>query len=146
MSTVCPPPATICQVAQNVRLGADYTAMLKELGDAVIRGALAAGMRAGDAVVPISSSVYRDMPPLLEHDIHRVHLAGYAEHLAHLSGQASPVWAEAPEFFFQEPVYLGGPHSREQLLVETPAAFRRRLLFCGPPLQKLFALLRRQPV
>lgn len=146
MSTTIPPPATVCQVAQNVQRGADYTAMLKELGDAVIRAALAGGMRAGDAVAPISPIVYRDMPPLLANDIHRVHLAGYAEHLAHLSGQVSPVWAEAPEFFFTEPVYLGGPHSRERLLVEAPAAFRRRLLFCGPPLQKLFAILARQPV
>ncbi|WP_143018358.1 hypothetical protein [Belnapia rosea] len=83
---------------------------------------------------------------MLADDIQRVHLAGYAEHLAHLSGQAPPVWAEAPEFFLTEPVYLGGPHSRERLLAEAPAAFRRRLLFCGPPLGKLFAILARQTV
>lgn len=127
-----------------MRRGADYTAMLKEFGDAVTGAALAAGMRQGDAVVPVSPARYEAMPPLLDDDIQRVHLAGYAEHLAHLSGQAPPAWVEAPEFFLAEPVFLGGPHSRQRLLAEAPAAFRRRLLFCGPPLAKLFAILARQ--
>lgn len=73
-----------------------------------------------------------DPPPLWMDDaISRAHLAGMAEHLATRFCLPCPEWCEGPEFFLRQPVILGGRHSRDMLISETPAAWRRRLLFCG---------------
>ncbi|HWA90702.1 MAG TPA: hypothetical protein VG889_11740 [Rhizomicrobium sp.] len=58
------------------------------------------------------------------------YLAGLAEHLA-LDGRLTvPSWPEAPRRFLSTPYFAGGLESlKALLLVESPLAFRRRLIF-----------------
>jgi hypothetical protein len=58
------------------------------------------------------------------------YLAALAEHLALNERLAPPAWAEAPSRFLHEPFFAGGLESlKATLLVESPLAFRRRLIF-----------------
>jgi len=58
------------------------------------------------------------------------YLAALAEHLASIAGIDAPGWAEAPHRFLREPFFAGGLESLKAiLLVESPSAFRRRLIF-----------------
>lgn len=58
------------------------------------------------------------------------YLAALAEHLALESGLPAPSWTEQPERFLSEPFFAGGLQSlKALLLVESPLAFRRRLIF-----------------
>lgn len=45
--------------------------------------------------------------------------------------QACPEWASAPCRFLAEPFYIGGRNSQIVGLVESPFAFRRRLVVTG---------------
>lgn len=59
-------------------------------------------------------------------------LAAMAECLATRMGVAAPEWANHETRFLETPSFWGRSSSmRELMLVETPAAFRRRLIFCG---------------
>jgi hypothetical protein len=58
------------------------------------------------------------------------YLAALAEHLALESRLATPEWTEQPGRFLSEPFFAGGLESLKAiLLVESPLAFRRRLIF-----------------
>ena len=58
------------------------------------------------------------------------YLAALAEHLALSDRLAIPHWAEQPDRFLSEPFFAGGLESLKAiLLVESPLAFRRRLIF-----------------
>jgi len=58
------------------------------------------------------------------------YLAALAEHLALESCLPVPPWTEQPERFLSEPFFAGGLQSlKALLLVESPLAFRRRLIF-----------------
>jgi hypothetical protein len=62
--------------------------------------------------------------------IHDAYLAATAEYLASVAGMDAPEWTDAPERFLHEPFFAGGLESlKATLLVESPAAFRRRLIF-----------------
>ena len=79
-------------------------------------------------------AMVQEAPKLLNHAIFNAHIAGLAEHILLDNGVPPtdwPDWINAPERFLVEPAYFGGRHAREILMVETPVAFRRRLLFCG---------------
>lgn len=59
-------------------------------------------------------------------------LAGAAEHMAQQIGFPAPDWAEEDSRFLDEPCFFANtPRARQLALAETPAAFRRRLLFTG---------------
>lgn len=136
------PPESLRDISVMVGThGADYTNMVKEFIDHLIRDLKAKGARKCDVVLPIDASVFVDEPVHLPKLVQRVHLAGLAEHMANLSGQRAPAWCLRQEFFLAEPLYMGGPAALKRTLVETPAAFRRRLFFCGRALVKLFAFL-----
>jgi hypothetical protein len=62
--------------------------------------------------------------------IQDAYLAALAEHLA-LSGQLPvPAWTEGPHRFLDAPFFAGGLQSlKAALIVESPSAFRRRLIF-----------------
>jgi hypothetical protein len=63
-------------------------------------------------------------------DVHDAYLAAVAEHLARRDGLPIPDWTEAPDRFLHRPFFAGGLDSlRAILLVESPTAFRRRMLF-----------------
>ena len=58
------------------------------------------------------------------------YLAALAEHLAHLDSLSVPDWSERPDRFLETPFFAGGLESlKATLLVESPLAFRRRLIF-----------------
>ena len=58
------------------------------------------------------------------------YLAALAEHLALSHRLATPGWTEQPDRFLSEPFFAGGLESLKAiLLVESPLAFRRRLIF-----------------
>ena len=62
--------------------------------------------------------------------IHDAYLAALAEHLALSERRLAPVWSEAPARFLNQPFFAGGLESlKATLLVESPLAFRRRLIF-----------------
>lgn len=57
-------------------------------------------------------------------------LAAVVEYLAEADRVPMPAWAEAPCRFLTEPFFAGGLESlKATLIVESPAAFRRRLIF-----------------
>ena len=58
------------------------------------------------------------------------YLAALAEHLALSERLPVPAWTEQPDRFLSEPFFAGGLESLKAiLLVESPLAFRRRLIF-----------------
>lgn len=58
------------------------------------------------------------------------YLAAVAEHLASIDRTDVPKWTEAPNRFLKEPFFAGGLQSlKATLIVESPSAFRRRLIF-----------------
>ena len=68
--------------------------------------------------------------PALVGRIQDAYLAALAEHLALSARVPVPVWTEAPNRFLSEPFFAGGLESLKAiLLVESPLAFRRRLIF-----------------
>lgn len=77
------------------------------------------------------ADLYRDEPPLTGIDYIDAWLAGAAEYEAFIIDQPAPDWTESPCRFLDEPFLPSGKNSRMIALVETPFAFRRRLLFMG---------------
>ncbi len=69
-------------------------------------------------------------PPLPLGPLHDAYLAATAEHLASMHGLPPPGWAGEYGFALREPFFAGGLELLKALLtLESPAAFRRRLLF-----------------
>ncbi len=70
-----------------------------------------------------------DEPVLLD-DVKDAYLAAVAEHLAMRFGLSAPGWAETHGRPLRRAFFAGGLESlKAALTVESPAAFRRRLLF-----------------
>lgn len=62
--------------------------------------------------------------------IESAYLAALAEHLAVAQGLPAPAWSEQPLRFLSVPFFAGGLESlKATLIVESPLAFRRRLIF-----------------
>jgi hypothetical protein len=70
-------------------------------------------------------------PDLID-DVKDAYLAAVAEHLAAKYGLAAPGWVEGHGRPLSRAFFAGGLESLKAILtVESPAAFRRRLLFVG---------------
>lgn len=111
---------------------------MKEFIDTLVAEAVAPEDRHG--FYAIDPSFTRDEPLHLADPVLMAHLAGLAEYISTLTGQEPPGWTSKPVYFLKNPFYVGvrpGGRSAEET---TPSAFRRRLLFCGPSLQKLHRL------
>jgi hypothetical protein len=68
--------------------------------------------------------------PMPLDDLRDAYLAATAEHLATCHGLDVPPWTETCGLSLRQPFFAGGLESLKVLLtVESPAAFRRRLLF-----------------
>ena len=68
--------------------------------------------------------------PLTINDVKDAYLAAVAEHLALRFGLATPPWAERHGRPLKRAFFAGGLESlKATLTVESPSAFRRRLLF-----------------
>ncbi len=73
----------------------------------------------------------RDEPDLID-DVKDAYLAAVAEHLAMTYRLAVPDWADGHGRPLKRAFFAGGLESLKAILtVESPAAFRRRLLFVG---------------
>jgi len=78
-------------------------------------------------------------PTEIKDDVERVYIAGVAEYLSHYLGEKPPEWSDGDNYFLAKPVVYGANKSKAQYISETPSAFRRRLLFCGATLTKLYS-------
>jgi hypothetical protein len=68
--------------------------------------------------------------PMPLDDLGDAYLAATAEHLARCHGLPVPEWSETYGLALRRPFFAGGLESLKALLtVESPAAFRRRMLF-----------------
>jgi hypothetical protein len=69
-------------------------------------------------------------PPSLDNDVRDAYLAAVAEHLARCYEIDVPAWSETSGPALQRPFFAGGLESLKAVLtVESPTAFRRRMLF-----------------
>jgi hypothetical protein len=71
-------------------------------------------------------------PPLSGNERTDAYLAAVAEHLALRYRLRVPEWTGAPSRFLKRPFFPAGLESlKASLLVESPTAFRRRMIFVG---------------
>jgi hypothetical protein len=71
-------------------------------------------------------------PPLGNDDRVNAYLAAVAEHLAFREHLPVPPWATSKARFLKRPFFPAGLESlKATLLVESPTAFRRRMIFVG---------------
>jgi hypothetical protein len=77
------------------------------------------------------SDALSEEPDLVE-DVKDAYLAAVAEHLSSSYGLETPAWVDAHGRPLKRAFFAGGLESLKAILtVESPAAFRRRLLFVG---------------
>jgi hypothetical protein len=73
--------------------------------------------------------IITEEPAVLPDEVANAYLAAVAEHLALRYRLPPPGWVLKPERFLHR-AHFGGPEGmRAVLLVESPAAFRRRMIF-----------------
>ncbi len=101
----------------------------------------AAGLRPFDLAVREFLDAWQSMDIVAKRDAIRdepchigvvedAYLAALAEYLAQLDWLPVPDWTERPDRFLKLPFFAGGLQSlKATLLVESPPAFRRRLIF-----------------
>ena len=79
--------------------------------------------------MPAKRDAIRDEPCRIA-AVEDAYLAALAEHLAQMDCLPVPDWVERPDRFLTAPFFAGGLQSlKATLLVESPLAFRRRLIF-----------------
>ncbi|SOC30396.1 hypothetical protein [Thalassospira xiamenensis] len=79
-------------------------------------------------------------PEFLDDDVKDAYIGGVAEHLCHRWGIGTPPeWTNDPRRFLKKPWFPPGADSEKpRLLVESPSAFRRRLIFIeAEPLRRI---------
>lgn len=129
-------PRTLLEVSRLAASGAGYAAAMKEFVDWLCTAAESPSSPSG--TYRIDPSCYADEPEWLEDGSERAHIGGMAEYLAGLAGLPPPGWSSKDVYYLDAPAFAGGRRAQGWLLAETPAAFRRRLLFCGPALARFF--------
>jgi hypothetical protein len=113
-----PRPASLEDVAARTLEGEPFDPLLREFLDVFYCGNLDTRPSAIAA------------PPRGIDSVHDAYLGAVAEHLARRFGLAVPDWAEEPHRFLAKPFFAGGLEDLKAiLLVESPLAFRRRLIF-----------------
>jgi hypothetical protein len=75
------------------------------------------------------AAALRDPPEAID-ALHDAYLAAVAEHLSRCFSMPVPPWSDEHGFTLTRPFFAGGLESLKAILtVESPTAFRRRLLF-----------------
>ncbi|MFH1340446.1 MAG: hypothetical protein ABIL01_04400 [Pseudomonadota bacterium] len=111
-------PGTLVEVVRRVKAG-------EHAFDPSIREFLDAFYVNGDS----RQQAIDDRPDSID-AVHDAYVAAVAEHLARVYGLRIPEWSEAHGNGLREPFFAGGLQSLKGVLaVESPIAFRRRLLF-----------------
>ena len=78
------------------------------------------------------SSMLEEEPPVTGEARADAYYAAVAEHLAFRYHLPVPIWASSPNRFLSRPYFPAGLESlKATLLVESPTAFRRRMIFVG---------------
>ena len=77
------------------------------------------------------AGMLEEEPPLLpDDDRANAYYAAVAEHLAMNDGMRAPAWVQSKARFLRRPFFPAGLESlKATLLVESPSAFRRRMIF-----------------
>ncbi len=120
MSDLSRRPATLAEVARRVLAR-------QQLFDPALREFLDEFY----AHPALRQAALRSEPDLIE-DVKDAYLAAVAEHLAGGYGLSMPAWPETHGRPLKRAFFAGGLESLKAILtVESPAAFRRRLLFVG---------------
>lgn len=111
-------PKTLCEVVQRVRSGEQkFDPSLREFLDAFY-------------ATPASRQSALEERPASIDAVHDAYIAAVAEHLSHSYGLRIPEWTETHGNGLHEPFFAGDLQSlKGVLVVESPLAFRRRLLF-----------------
>lgn len=118
MNTLSRRPHSLHEVSVRARDGLQgFDAALREMLDTFY------------ALPELREASLKDRPVSLD-DLHDAYLAATAEHLAQRYALPIPEWSEHHGLELKCPFFAGGLESlKARLTVESPAAFRRRLLF-----------------
>ena len=112
-------PDSLREVALRARAGESFDPALREFLDEFYRHP-----RRHEAMI-------KDEPESVA-PLQDAYLAAVAEHLSERWGVPCPRWVENESRFLRRPFFAGGLESLKAiLLVESPAAFRRRMIFVG---------------
>ena len=112
-------PLSLCEVAERVSAGQSFDPMLREFLDEFYQHAECRAAMIADE--PRSIGLLPD-----------AYLAAVAEHLAERWQLHCPHWVNAQHRFLKQPFFAGGLENlKATLLVESPVAFRRRMIFVG---------------
>jgi hypothetical protein len=113
-------PTTLREVARRAQGGVQpFDPALREFLDAFY------------AEPELRRSALEERPEPID-PVHDAYLAATAEHLARSFGLPVPAWSEMHGHGLTRPYFAGGLESLKAILTaESPAAFRRRLLFVG---------------
>ena len=85
-----------------------------------------------EAEAALRQAMLGDEPPLISEGHVDAYVAAVAEHLALRYGLVIPEWTSRSERFLRTPYFPCGLESlKATLLMESPSAFRRRLIFVG---------------
>jgi hypothetical protein len=111
-------PATLAEVARRISAGAAFGPTLSEFLDEFYQNP------------PRRAAMIADEPIRLANTREHAVLGAVGEHLARRWNVAIPAWTDDPSRFLHEP-YFTTPieNLKAMLLVQSPLAFRRRLIF-----------------
>ena len=111
-------PKSLEEVAKRARDGQPFDPLLLEFLDEIYTAA------------PGARSSMIEARPQPVGTVHDAYLAAVAEHLALRFGMPVPEWTEEKERFLAKPFFAGHMEGMKALLlVESPLAFRRRMIF-----------------
>ena len=112
-------PSSLCEVAERVSAGQPFDPMLREFLDEFYSHAERRETMITEEPCPVGT-----LPD--------AYLAAVAEHLAERWRLRCPQWVSAKHRFLSRPFFAGGLENlKATLLVESPVAFRRRMIFVG---------------
>ena len=115
-------PHSLREVAQWGRSPAEMDAYLREFLDTYYL----------EQAPERRAVMLRDEPPLTDSERANAYLAAVAEHLALRNALDVPPWVERDARFLKLPFFPAGLESlKATCLMESPASFRRRLIFVG---------------
>ena len=112
-------PRSIAEIAERAAAGA-------QLFDPGVREFI----DAWQLMLPQQREAAVTAEPVALGDVKDAYLGALAEYLMACDRKFAPTWTEKPERFLREPFFAGGLESLKAILiVESPSAFRRRLIF-----------------
>jgi hypothetical protein len=130
-------PLTLAEVAQRRNAGEDFSVLLREFLDEFY-----GAVRRGEATACIA-----DEPERVVNVQEHASLGAIGEHLARRWNLPIPAWTDDPSRFLHRPYFTTTLEGlKALLLVESPIAFRRRLIFTeAEPLRRARMLTHPHP-